>query len=153
MSSQLKELISNYLHDAKLMQLATVAGSKPWVCNVWFVADESFNIYWFSSVTRRHSRELEHNVNVAGSMCLPTSPQNPPQGLQFEGIAKVVSKKAEVQRVIGLYKNYIFPLEQIQQMMTHPDRPHRFYQIKPALFVLFDVKHFPDQPRQEWTPQ
>jgi hypothetical protein len=36
-------------------------------------------------------------------------------------------------------------------MMGHQsERPHKFYRIKPELFVLFDVEHFPDNPRQEY---
>lgn len=30
--------------------------------------------------------------------------------------------------------------------------PHKLYQIKPELFVLFDEINFPDNPRQEWRP-
>ena len=52
---RLKQHIQQYLQEAKLMHLATVSGGKPWVCSVWFAADEDMNLYWFSAVTRRHS--------------------------------------------------------------------------------------------------
>lgn len=153
MPPQLKQLIQEYLEDAKMMHLATVAHGKPWVCNVWFASDADMNIYWFSSITRRHSKEVEKDSHVAGSMCLPQTPQDKPRGLQFEGTAELLTDYADIEKAIGLYKDRIFPDEQIKQMMAHPDRPHKFYRILPDLFALFDVVNYPDDPRREYRPR
>lgn len=37
---ELKKIIEDYLKEAKLMQLATSVDGQPWVCSVWFAADE-----------------------------------------------------------------------------------------------------------------
>jgi hypothetical protein len=47
---------------------------------------------------------------------------------------------------------HIFPEEKILELMANPERPHKFYRIKPELFVLFDAVNFPDSPRQEYRP-
>lgn len=152
MEANLKQLIQQYLQDIKMMHLATVADGKPWVCNVWFAADENMNIYWFSAVNRRHSEEVAKDPHVAGSMCLTQTPQDPPRGLQFEGTAKVLTNETDIAKAKSVYVDRIFPEERIQEFTAHAERPHKFYRIKPELFVLFDVVNFPDNPRQEYRP-
>lgn len=147
-----EELIRQYLTDVKMMHLATVSDGRPWVCNVWFAADDDMNIYWFSSVTRRHSQEVANDSRVAGAMCLPQTPEDVPRGLQFEGVAEVLTDDADIQKAKAVYVGRIFSEEKVEEFMTHSDRPHKFYRIRPELFVLFDVKNFPDNPRQEWRP-
>lgn len=148
---QMKELLQKYLKQAKMMHLATVADGKPWVCNVWFAVDEDFNIYWFSSVTRRHSQEVVRDNHVAGSMCLANDPtKNGDWGVQFEGTAEVLTEEADIQKAKSVYVERIFTEERVQELINHAERPHKFYRIKPTLFVVFDGVNFPDNPRQEW---
>lgn len=147
---KLKELIQHYLRDAKMMQLATVADGKPWVCNVWFAADDELNIYWFSSVTRRHSQEVARESSVAAAICLPQTPEDPPRGLQVEGTAEVLESESDVTKAMSLYVGRIFSQEQVDTFMQHPERPHKFYHLRPTNFVLFDVANFPENPRQEF---
>ncbi len=147
---EVKQLIQTYLQDAKMMHLATVSNGKPWVCNVWFATDDSMSIYYFSATTTRHSAEVMEDPYVAGSMCLPQTPQDKSRGLQFEGVASLLTDEGDVQKTISVYKDRIFSSEQIEQFIAHPDRPHRFYRIKPELFVLFDAEHFPKNARQEF---
>ena len=149
---ELKLLIKQYLEEAKMMQLATVRDGKPWVCNVWFAADQDMNIYWFSSTNRRHSEEVSNDPHVAGAMCLPHTPEDKPRGLQFEGKAEMLTDEADVQKAMSVYIDRIYPKEKVDEFMAHAERPHKFYRIKPSLFVLFDVVNFPDNPRQEWRP-
>ncbi|HSX33513.1 MAG TPA: pyridoxamine 5'-phosphate oxidase family protein [Candidatus Saccharimonadales bacterium] len=148
-----EQLVKHYLQDAKMMHLATVADGKPWVCNVWFAADEDFNIYWFSSVTRRHSQEVAKDSHVAGSMCLANDPaKNGDWGMQFEGVAEMLTDEADIAKAKSVYMGRIFTEERVKELMGHAERPHKFYRIKPELFVIFDGVNFPDNPRQEWRP-
>jgi uncharacterized protein YhbP (UPF0306 family) len=147
-----KKLISHYLKEAKMMQLATVSDGKPWICNVWFAADKDLNIYWFSSITRRHSLEVAKDPHVAAAICLPQTPADPPRGLQFEGIAEQLTKPGDIAIAMKHYVGRIFNLKQVKMFMTNMDRPHRFYRIKPESFVLFDVKNFPNDARQVYNP-
>jgi uncharacterized protein YhbP (UPF0306 family) len=148
----LRTFIADYLREARLMQLATSLDDQPWVCSVWFAADSDLNIYWFSSITRRHSKELLKNKKVAGAIALPQTPDDPPRGLQFEGTAQVLEEKKDVDGAIALYEGRIFPREKIKAFMEHRIKPHKFYKITVAKFVLFDAIHFPDNARQEYVP-
>lgn len=146
----LKRLIHEYLNDAKLMQLATAINDQPWVCNVWFAADEDLNIYWFSSTGRRHSKEVKKNNKVAGAIVLPLNPSDPPRGLQFQGTAEVLTKQKDIYKAIAIYQDRIFPKETIDELMQNTKNPHKFYKITPVQFVLFDAVNFGDNWRQEY---
>jgi uncharacterized protein YhbP (UPF0306 family) len=147
---QLKQFIQQYLEEAKMMQLATVADGKPWVCNVWFAADDNLNIYWFSSTTRRHSYEVAKDHNVAAAICLPQTPADSPRGIQLEGVAEQLTNPKDIALAMKHYVGKIFTLKQVKLFMASPGSPHRFYRIKPSSIVLFDAVNFPDQMRQEY---
>jgi uncharacterized protein YhbP (UPF0306 family) len=135
-----------------MMQLATSVDGQPWVCSVWFAADDNFNIYWFSSTTRRHSSELKKNPKVAAAIVLPQTPKDMPRGLQLEGTAEELSTAEDIAKARSVYEGRIFDVETINNLMAHPEKPHKFYKITPALFVLFDAVNFPDESRKEWKP-
>ncbi|MDP2671305.1 MAG: pyridoxamine 5'-phosphate oxidase family protein [bacterium] len=145
----LRKLIEEYLKEAKLMQLATSVDGQPWACSVWFAADEDLNLYWFSSTTRRHSAEVVKNNKVAAAIVLPHTPADPARGLQLQGVAKLLTDQKDIDKAISVYADRIFTQEQILEFMNNPDRPHKFYRIKPTQFVLFDVVNFPENSRQE----
>lgn len=151
MNKDLRQLIENYLKEAKLMQLATSIDNQPWVCSVWFAADENLNIYWFSSAIRRHSEEIMKNQKVAVAMALPHTPKDPPRGLQLQGVAEMLTKQSDIDKAISVYKNRIFPEATIQKLLTEKENPHMFYKIKPTQFVLFDAVNFGDNWRQEYN--
>lgn len=151
MNNNLRKLITDYLQEAKMMQLATALDNQPWVCNVWFAADEELNIYWFSSITRRHSKEVLKNNKVAAAIVLPHAPIDPPRGLQLQGVAEELNDTKDIQKAISFYQDRIFPKEKIEQFMSDLKKPHKFYRIKPTQFVLFDVVNFPENSRQEYV--
>ncbi len=150
MNKKLRNLIEDYLKEAKLMQLATSVNDQPWACSVWFAADEDLNIFWVSSTTRRHSGEILKNKKVAATIVLPHTPADPPRGLQLQGVAEVIDNKAEIDKAISVYKDRIFPVETIRDLMNDKEKPHKFYRIKPTQFVLFDAVNFGDNWRQEY---
>lgn len=146
----IKELIQEYLKQAKLMQLATVKENNPWVCSVWFGFDDDLNIYFFSATNRRHSLEIEKDERVAGAIVLPQAPEDQPRGLQFEGKAKRLTGEAAIAHARLTYEGRIFDTETIDKFLAHKERPHSFYRITPSKFVLFDAVNFPDNSRQEY---
>lgn len=148
---KLLRLIKEYLNEAKLMQLSTSINNQPWVCSVWFAADEDLNIYFFSSNTRRHSKEITKNNRVAGAMVIPQTPKDLPRGLQFQGKVKLLTKKQDIDKAISVYGGRIFPISQIKEFMEDDETPHHFYKIKPTQFVLFDSVNFPENSRQEYN--
>jgi len=145
----LRKLIEDYLKEAKLMQLSTAVNNQPWVCHVWFASDEDLNVYWFSSTTRRHSKEVMKNPKVGGAIVFPHTPKDTPRGLQFEGTAKLLTKKSEIQKARSVYEGRIFSKREVDDFINSRTSPHCFYKIKPKLFVLFDLVNFPKNPRRE----
>lgn len=131
------------------MQLATSVNNQPWICSVWFGVDENMNIYWLSSTTRRHSKEVLKNNKVAGAITLPQTPNDPPRGLQFQGVAELLTDEKEVKKAMSVYAGRIFFEKDILEFMKNKEKPHRFYRIKPTQFVLFDAVNFPENSRQE----
>jgi uncharacterized protein YhbP (UPF0306 family) len=146
----IKELIREYLSQAKLMQIATSINNQPWVCSVWFAADEDLNIYWFSSETRRHSLEVARNKHVAGTIVLPQTPKDPPRGLQFQGTAQLIEDQPTIDKAILLYQDRIFSKDIIMELMNDNTKPHRFYILKPIQFILFDAVNFANT---EWRQE
>lgn len=149
--AELRKLIEEYLNSAKLMQLSTSVNNQPWVCSVWYGFDQDLNIYWFSSITRRHSQELKINNQVAGAIVLPHQPTDSPRGLQFEGTATELIEASDTALARGYYQDRIFNAATIDELINNPQKPHKFYRLTPAKFVLFDVTNFPDNPRQEYA--
>lgn len=144
----LKQLIKDYLQEARLMQVATVKEGKPWVCTVLFAFDEEFNLYWISKPDTRHSQEISNNEKVAGAIVSPNALGESVRGLQFEGIAKEATGK-DMEKAIAIYANRTGMKDERKQKILDKTDGHVPYVIKPTLFVLFDTKNFPENPRQE----
>jgi uncharacterized protein YhbP (UPF0306 family) len=150
MAKELRQLIEEYLGEAKLMQLATTQGSQPWVCNVYFAFDSRLNLYWISGPNRRHSIELRENQKVAGAIVHSPDPKNPGRGVQFEGVAKEVTEKEEMREAIRFYaERYGMSAERVEAVISGADG-HLPYKITPKKYVLFDELNFPDNPYQEY---
>ncbi len=145
-----KALVREYFEEQKLMQLATVGeDSQPWVCSVWQAMDEQMNIYFISSVTRRHSKEIERNNNVAGALAKQHTPGGAAQGIQFEGSVEVLEDEGDIIHARSVFEGRIFDKETIDNFIEHPEKPHKFYKITPKKIVLFDTVNFPEDSRQE----
>lgn len=148
----LKQLIRDYLKTPRVMQLSTCANNHPWVCNVHYYSDDDFNIYWISTPERRHSKEIEQNPNV--SITVKVHEDTPDEkyviGISAEGAAEMMDDEDAEE----IAKKYISKLDKIPTLfedIKSGRNPHKFYRLKTQNIVLFDVKNFPDDPRQEIT--
>ncbi len=145
-----KDLIDEYLKDAKLMQIATSRDNQPWACSVYFAYDKEFHLYWISKPTRRHSKEIHENEKVAGTIVLSHTPGDKVRGIQFQGVAKELDDKVGKIECMHYYaKRYGMDSDRVEDIIENRDG-HSCYQITPKLFVLFDEVNFPDDPRQEY---
>ncbi len=152
-TEKLRNLIAEYLKEAKMMHLATVRNGKPWSCNVWFAADKDMNIYWFSSNNRRHSQDVADDPRVAASIWIPSEPADESRGIQLEGTAKRLTKPADIAKAMSVYVGKIFTLQAVKQFMASREYPHHFYRITPSSVVLFDTKNYPENSRREYKPR
>ncbi len=150
-NEKLKQLVMDYLTEAKLMQLATSTGPKPWIATVWYVNDKNMNLYFTSRRLRRHSMELEKNHNIAGAIVQPHTggSGDKVRGLQFEGTARECNEE-EFKAANELYrKKYTSAARVPPKSEGTGNAIAAFYIVKPSLLVLFDEINFPEQPRQE----
>lgn len=144
-----KDLITDYLQQARLMQVSTARNNQPWTCNVYFAFDDNFNLYWISTPQRRHSQEIEANEKVAGTIVLPHTPGQKVRGLQFQGIGKRATGE-DMKIAMDTYASRMGMKEERKQSILNGKDKHVPYVIQPTLFVLFDEVNFPDNPRQEY---
>jgi uncharacterized protein YhbP (UPF0306 family) len=146
----LKNLIKQYLTEARVMQLASSIHDHPWVCNVHFYADDDLNLYWMSTEARRHSQEIAQNAHVA--MTIKVHEDTPDEkyviGLSAEGTAEVLTD-AEIKEVGPKYSTKLDKDPNLVNDILSGKNPHKFYRFKVTKFVLFDTKNFPKDPRQE----
>ncbi|MBI2545082.1 MAG: pyridoxamine 5'-phosphate oxidase family protein [Candidatus Aenigmarchaeota archaeon] len=150
----LKKIITKYLKEAKLMQIATSKNNKPWVATVWYVQDEKLNLYFISRRSRRHSSELKDNRNVAGAIVKPHTKGSGEKvvGLQFEGTSHdLTDEPNEIKKADRLYHKKYSLAEHISlKQLTDPKWVATYYVVHPKVFVLWDEINFPDNPRQEF---
>jgi uncharacterized protein YhbP (UPF0306 family) len=146
-----EKTIREYLPGVIHMSLATSADNKPWVCEVHFAYDDELNIYFISKPSRRHSREIALNPNVAGNIVKQHQPGEKPRGVYFEGIAELLEN---VDQNHPAYLKYDERFKRGPNILNEAKEPdgHMFYKITPTNFVLVDTVNFPENSRQEWSP-
>lgn len=143
---ELQSLIRKYLTNNKHVQLATVANGKPWICTVYFVANDDFNLYWTSGRSRQHSLEILNNSSAAVTIVQDSERK---QALQITGKAYGVADQ-DFEKVHQLYcakfgaKDY--DLEEMKQ--HHPDG-RSYWVFKPDEISLWDEVNFPESPKQK----
>lgn len=86
MTPILPEKIVDFINEHHVLTLATVSKSGPWCANCFYVFDEEFKSFIFSTdIETRHGTEASQNSTVAGSILLETETIGKIQGLQFCG--------------------------------------------------------------------
>jgi uncharacterized protein YhbP (UPF0306 family) len=146
---KLRQLVEEYLKEARMMQVATAKDGQPWACTVYFAFDKELNLYWISTPTRRHSLEIENNSKVAGVIVLPHKPGQEVRGIQFEGVAKSLGKKESMNALKHYMLRFGMPIKRVKEILAGKDK-HVCYGIKPSSIILFDEVNYPDSPRQEY---
>ena len=84
----LSKITLDILAQGKYLHLGIVDGEGPWVATLFYVHDDSFNLYWLSQPTTRHSQALrQFPYRVAAAITLTQQPGEPDLGLQLDGRA------------------------------------------------------------------
>lgn len=135
-----QELISQYLIEGRVMQLATSVQDAPWICTVYYVVYQG-NIYWLSWPERRHSQEIATNSQVAAAIVVKQD--LPVIGLQIEGNAAEVADTGEVKAVMELYTAKYGSGTKFYDAFVRGENHHRMYKLTPRKIALFDEVNFP----------
>lgn len=142
----IEPLVREYLDQAEVMQLATVANNQPWACTVHFICTDDFKIYWISDADRRHSQEIAKNPQVAVAIAVKVD--QPVIGVQIEGDAAQIADVAERERAARQFAKRHGHGDDLIQKIIGGEQP--LYRLTPRLIAIFDKQNFPDQPKQEW---
>ncbi len=143
----MEDLIKQYLTDKKDMQLATVADGSPWICTVYFVHDENFNLYWTSGRSRQHSVEILKDSRSAVTVVRDNERK---QALQIIGNAYEVADD-DLERVHELYQSkYGSKDYDLEEMKQHQPDGRSYWIFKPSEISLWDEVNFPEAPKQKY---
>lgn len=139
------EILKEFLATSSLMQLATVGETGPWICNVYFVADDQNCLYWMSARVRRHSKEILSNPEVAANIVVDSELK---QAVQITGEAFEVPLE-DVERVNGLYgKRFGDKPSRLQEVLENNPDGRAYWVLRPTTICLWDEVNFPDAPKQ-----
>lgn len=137
-----EDLVKKYLQSsAQTMQLATVHNGKPWIATVYFVADHDLNVYWLSWPSRRHSKHINEQANVAATVVIKTD--QPVIGVQMEGAATIVEDDTTVQNIMKLYVAKYNTGRGYYKAFVAGTNKHQMYKLAPTAMSLFDEVNFP----------
>lgn len=143
----LKELAKEYFDNVKLMQLATINKNGPWICSVFFAADDNFNIYWTSGRDRQHSREILEDGRVAITIVLDDVNK---RALQIVGNAKEVAD-SDLERVHKLYQSKFGQKDyDLEEMKQRKPAGRAYWVFEPTQISFWDEQTFPDKPKQSF---
>jgi uncharacterized protein YhbP (UPF0306 family) len=141
------DLAKEYVTSVKHMQLATSKDGTPWICTVYFVADDGMNFYWTSGRDRQHSLEILANPKAAVTVVKDSEKK---RALQMTGEAQEVSDD-DLGRVHQLYMSKFgskdYDLEEMRQ--RKPDG-RSYWVFTPTKMMFWDEIAFPDAPKQEY---
>jgi uncharacterized protein YhbP (UPF0306 family) len=151
MTNAAKDLVTKYLKQGRIMQVATSADSRPWVCTVYFIPDEQQNLYWLSLPIRRHSLEIAKNNKIAIAIAVKFD-KNPIIGIQSEGSATVVEDEETVKKVLPAYVEKYGNGKDFYELFKAGKNQHQLYKFTPSKYFLFDEVNFSDGQKHEWSP-
>jgi len=137
--NQIEKVIRNYLLGIIHMSLATCAGDKPWVCEVHYTYDDDLNLYFRSLTSRRHSKEIAANPNVAGNIVMQHQLADKPRGIYFEGRAELLHDVDENHPAYVKIHERLGVGPEILEEAKDPNG-HQFYKINVATFYVFDSR-------------
>ncbi len=145
MDKKIKDSIFSILEANGLMTLSTINGSgRPESNSARYVYDDSFNIYFWSEVTCRHSKNIEKNKDVAVNIADSHQEWGMlRQGLQIEGKCYKVSDKD----VVSIGELYMKRYPQVKKFMKDPkdfNGKHNssLYKVEIHYIKIFDEKTF-----------
>ncbi|HUO50271.1 MAG TPA: pyridoxamine 5'-phosphate oxidase family protein [Candidatus Paceibacterota bacterium] len=92
MEEVVRRLAQDIFDKGYFFSLATFDDGGLWVSDVFYVADNDWNIYWLSALDTRHSKAIEQNAEAAGTIRITTTPQEASEALQIAGHVEKVPK-------------------------------------------------------------
>lgn len=122
-----KEMVRSLLLEENTFTLATLGDDgRPYICPLFYVADDDLQIYWVSSADSLHSLHLGVRDKVSASVYHATSRWQEIRGLQMLGSARPVEDSAVNKQVRNLYAER-FHLGQILRLALLKSSLYEFH--------------------------
>ena len=139
-----KKDVFEFLETQKLMVVATY-GTHPWIASVFYSFDKDLNIYFISTPSTIHGRQMEKNKKVAAAIVdSHQKPSDVKRGLQIYGVVERVSGINKINYAIRLWKDFLniqrpdISLENMKKGLYKG----RMYKLTPKKIKLFDQEKF-----------
>lgn len=99
-----QELIQELLRSQTTLSLATTSeDGSPNVAPLFYLAGDAFDLYWLSSASSSHSRNLKRSPAAAVTVYRPASDWKEIRGVQMRGAASTVTSRSERRKVVEAY--------------------------------------------------
>jgi uncharacterized protein YhbP (UPF0306 family) len=99
-----KQLVGAFLKSQSTLSLATASDAgTPQAAPLFYLADDHLRLYWLSSASSRHSRNLKRRPEAAVSVYCPTEEWKEIRGVQMRGSVTVVAGRSERREIIETY--------------------------------------------------
>lgn len=131
---ELEKRIRRYLEGHDVLTLATVDEAGPWATPLFYVSDDSLDLFFLSDPSTRHCQAIARNPQVSAAVHGGFTAWTEIRGLQLEGQAHVVDDERAGASALARYATK-FPFA---LALISPDRSHRFYRIRPRWLRLID---------------
>ncbi|NVJ22261.1 MULTISPECIES: pyridoxamine 5'-phosphate oxidase family protein [Myxococcus] len=149
-SHALLQRLELLLKTARFVTLATAsAEGRAWASTVNYVPhiDTRVRLLWYSMREARHSRNIEENAALSGSLFRTDLQETSPvglDGLQFSGTCHAVDE-FELEKWRGHFYQWNFPDESVRSQWMLPSTeflgqgPRRFYSLTIEEWWLLDI--------------
>jgi nitroimidazol reductase NimA-like FMN-containing flavoprotein (pyridoxamine 5'-phosphate oxidase superfamily) len=123
------------LVESRVIQLATQAEGKPWICTIYFVVLGN-DIFWLSYPNRKHSEQIAHNPAVAVTAVIKTD--IPVVSISVEGEAEVITDRATVKEVMEAYVAKYGEGSAFFERFVAGTNKHAMYKLRSRCMTVFD---------------
>lgn len=139
MPDGLRERVQSYLREHRVMTVASHGDEGVWAAAV-FYANDGFAIYFLSSPTSRHGRNLAGNPRVSAAVHEDYADWREIKGVQLEGIAAVLTgdEEEKARRLYGAKFPILGDLEQVPASMVKALAKVRWYKLVPERLYFID---------------
>ena len=99
-----QERVAALLKAQTTLALATVDGhGAPSIAPLFYLPGDALDLYWLSSASSVHSRNLERTPAAAVTVYAPAAGWKEIQGVQMRGAVSMVRNRADQRRIVAAY--------------------------------------------------
>lgn len=121
-----RQQVAAFLKSQSTLSLATTAGDgRPQVAPLFYLADDHLRLYWLSSASSRHSRNVRLRPQSAVSVYCPTEEWEKIRGVQMQGTVAIVTGRSEHCEIVEAYCTRFRLGPQFRATIAR-SRPYRF---------------------------